>query len=74
MPLFIQGGIHGNEYEGVDASSRSSNGSRDAVRTDPEVDAILNRGVLLFNSIQNPDGRITSSRRTATGSTSTATS
>ena len=68
VPLFIQGGIHGNEYEGVDASMQlierlatTPNGA------DPEVDAILDNSVVLFNPIQNPDGRVLGQRANGNG-------
>jgi hypothetical protein len=58
IPIFIQGAIHGNEYEGVDADmllierlATTPHGS------DPEVDAILDHVIVLINVDQNPDGR-----------------
>ena len=76
VPLFVQGGIHGNEYEGVDAAMQVI--ERLALTpygTDPEVDQILDQAIIVFNPIQNPDGRIVGrSPKTGTGSTSTATS
>ncbi len=68
VPLFIQAGIHGNEYEGVDAVFRTL----DRLATtpyvaDPEVDAVLNHTVLLFNVVQNPDGRIAGVRANGNG-------
>ncbi len=59
VPLFIQGGIHGNEYEGVDAAMQVI--ERLALTpygTDPEVDRILDQAIVVFNPIQNPDGRV----------------
>ena len=68
VPLFIQGGIHGNEYEGVDANMRTietlattPNGE------DPVVDEILDNSVVLFNVIQNPDGRVAGMRANGNG-------
>ena len=55
----IQGGIHGNEYEGVDANMQLIERlATTPYGTDPEVDQILDHSVVLFNVIQNPDGRI----------------
>ena len=68
VPLFIQGGIHGDEYEGVDANMRTietlattPNGE------DPVVDEILDNSVVLFNVIQNPDGRVAGTRANGNG-------
>ena len=60
VPLFIQGGIHGNEYEGVDAAMQRDRaaGATTPYGTDPEVDQILDHAVVVFNPIQNPDGRV----------------
>ena len=68
VPLFIQGGIHGNEYEGVDAAMQVI--ERLALTpygTDPEVDQILDQAILVFNPIQNPDGRIAGTRANGNG-------
>ena len=68
VPLFIQGGIHGNEYEGVDAAMQVI--ERLALTpygTDPEVDQILDQAILVFNPIQNPDGRIAGTRVNGNG-------
>ena len=68
VPLFIQGGIHGNEYEGVDASMQVIERlATTPYGADPEVDAILDHTVMLFNVIQNPDGRIAGSRANGNG-------
>lgn len=68
MPVFIQGGIHGNEYEGVDAAvdliERLALTPRGA---DPEVDAILDHLVVVVNPIQNPDGRVAGTRANGFG-------
>jgi hypothetical protein len=76
MPVFIQGGIHGNEYEGVDAAVDTiEKYATTAVRQDRQVDAILSHLILVFNPTQKPGRRASAARaRTATGSTSTATS
>ena len=58
VPVFIQGGIHGNEYEGVDAAIDTiEKFATTPYGTDPEIDAILSHTILVFNPIQNPDGR-----------------
>ena len=68
VPLFIQGGIHGNEYEGVDAAMQVI--ERLALTpygTDPDVDQILDQAIIVFNPIQNPDGRIAGTRANGNG-------
>jgi hypothetical protein len=68
IPLFIQGGIHGNEYEGVDANMLTIERlATTPYGTDPEVDRILDHSVVLFNVIQNPDGRIAGIRQNGDG-------
>jgi hypothetical protein len=68
VPLYIQGGIHGNEYEGVDASMQLIERlATTPYGTDPEVDQILDHAILLFNPIQNPDGRIAGTRANGNG-------
>ena len=68
MPIFIQGAIHGNEYEGVDANMRTIERlATTPYGTDPEVDAILDGAVVVFNVIQNPDGRVAGTRANGNG-------
>ncbi len=68
MPIFIQGAIHGNEYEGVDANMRTIERlATTPYGTDPEVDAILDGAVVIFNVIQNPDGRVAGTRANGNG-------
>jgi hypothetical protein len=68
VPLYIQGGIHGNEYEGVDANMRTIERlATTPYGTDPEVDAILDGAVVVFNVIQNPDGRVAGTRANGNG-------
>jgi hypothetical protein len=68
VPIFIQGGIHGNEYEGVDAAMRTIERlATTPYGTDPEVDAVLDHAVVTFNVIQNPDGRIAGTRANGNG-------
>jgi len=68
VPLYIQSGIHGNEYEGVDASMRII---EDLATTpsgaDPMIDEILDHSIVLFNVIQNPDGRVAGTRANGNG-------
>jgi hypothetical protein len=68
VPIFIQGGIHGDEYEGVDASMRAIERlATTPYGQDPEVDALLDHAVVIFNPIQNPDGRVVGTRANANG-------
>ena len=68
VPLFIQGGIHGNEYEGVDASMRVIEElATTPYGSDPVIDEILDHSIVLFNVIQNPDGRIAGARANGNG-------
>ena len=64
VPIFIQGGIHGNEYEGVDAAMQLIERlATTPAGADAEVDELLDHAVLVFNPIQNPDGRIAGESR-----------
>jgi hypothetical protein len=68
VPIFIQGGIHGNEYEGVDAAIDVIERFATTPRgRDPLVDRVLRHAVLIFNPTQNPDGRIAGTRRNGNG-------
>ena len=68
VPLEIQAGIHGNEYEGVDAAMQVIERlATTPYGSDPEVDRILDHSVVLFNVIQNPDGRIAGLRVNGNG-------
>jgi Zinc carboxypeptidase len=68
VPLFIQGGIHGDEYEGVDANMRTIETlATTPYGEDPVVDEILDNSVVLFNVIQNPDGRVAGMRANGNG-------
>jgi len=68
VPLYIQAGIHGNEYEGVDAVFETLDKlATTPYGADPEVDAVLDHTVLLFNVIQNPDGRVAGTRANGNG-------
>ena len=68
IPIFVQGGIHGNEYEGVDAAIDVIERFATArPGTDPAVDRVLRHAILIFNPIQNPDGRVAGTRRNGNG-------
>ena len=68
VPIFIQGGIHGNEYEGVDAAFEIiEKYATTRYGTDATVDEILDHAVLIFNPIQNPDGRVVGTRQNGNG-------
>jgi hypothetical protein len=68
VPIFIQGGIHGDEYEGVDAAIDVIERFATTPRgRDPFVDRVLRHAVLIFNPTQNPDGRIAGTRRNGNG-------
>lgn len=68
VPVFIQGAIHGNEFEGVEAIFETLQTlATTPYGTDPRVDAVLDHTVLLFNVIQNPDGRVAGVRANGNG-------
>jgi hypothetical protein len=68
MPIYIQSGIHGNEYEGVDAAMRIIERlATTPYGTDPAVDEVLDDAVVVFNVVQNPDGRIAGTRSNGNG-------
>ena len=65
VPVFINGSIHGGEVTGVDAIMRLI--EKLAYDNSPEVQKILQNEILLFNVVQNPDGRVMGTRANATG-------
>jgi hypothetical protein len=68
VPVFIQGGIHGNEYEGVDAAIDTiEKFATTPYGQNPKIDAILNHTILVFNPTQNPDGRVAGTRANGNG-------
>ncbi len=68
VPVYIQGGIHGNEYEGVDAAMDFVERlATTPYGTDPVVDEILDHAVVIVNPIQNPDGRVAGTRANGNG-------
>jgi hypothetical protein len=68
IPVYIQGGIHGNEYEGVDSNMQLIETlATTPYGSDPEIDGILDNLVVVFNVIQNPDGRVAGMRANGNG-------
>ena len=68
VPIYVQGGIHGNEYEGVDSViDVIEKYATTPYGDDPKVDEILSNSVLVFNVIQNPDGRVNGVRENGNG-------
>ena len=68
MPILVQGSIHGNEFEGVDSNMEViEKYATTPYGEDPEVDEILSNAILVFNVIQNPDGRVYGVRQNANG-------
>jgi murein tripeptide amidase MpaA len=65
VPVFINGSIHGGEVTGVDAIMRLI--EKLAYEDSPEVQQILENEILLFNVVQNPDGRVLGTRANANG-------
>jgi hypothetical protein len=65
VPIFVNGSIHGNEWEGVDASIALI--ERLAFANDPETRRILENTIVLFNVVQNPDGRVLGQRANGNG-------
>ncbi|WP_433531968.1 M14 family metallopeptidase [Micromonospora sp. CA-263727] len=64
-PLFINNNIHGNEWEGTDASLQVL--QELAFSTDPEIAKLLDRHVIAFVITNNPDGRVAATRANANG-------
>ncbi|MFI7022515.1 M14 family metallopeptidase [Micromonospora sp. NPDC049900] len=64
-PLFVNNNIHGNEWEGTDASLQVL--QELAFSTDPEVVGMLDRHVIAFVVTSNPDGRVAATRANANG-------
>ena len=68
VPIYVQAGIHGNEYEGVDAIMRViERVATTPYGTDPQVDAVLDHVILIVNVVQNPDGRVAGTRANGNG-------
>lgn len=65
IPFFVNCSIHGNEWEGVDACLHLI--ERLAFENDPETRKVLDNNILLFNVVQNPDGRVRGIRQNGNG-------
>ncbi|MGW1716144.1 M14 family zinc carboxypeptidase [Streptomyces sp. NPDC002156] len=64
-PVFVNNNIHGNEWEGTDASLKLI--ERLATATDTRTKDLLAHSRLYFNITANPDGRIAGTRANANG-------
>ncbi|MFF7444659.1 MULTISPECIES: M14 family zinc carboxypeptidase [unclassified Streptomyces] len=64
-PVFFNNNIHGNEWEGTDASLKLI--EQLATATDARTRELLSRSRLYFNITANPDGRIAGTRANANG-------
>ncbi|WP_343243849.1 M14 family zinc carboxypeptidase [Streptomyces sp. SID13726] len=64
-PVFVNNNIHGNEWEGTDASLKAV--ERLATATDARTEDLLAHSRLYFNITANPDGRIAGTRANANG-------
>lgn len=64
-PVFFNNNIHGNEWEGTDASLKLI--EQLATATDSKTKSLLAHSRLYFNITANPDGRIAGTRANANG-------
>ncbi|WP_328871099.1 M14 family zinc carboxypeptidase [Streptomyces sp. NBC_00287] len=64
-PVFFNNNIHGNEWEGTDASLKLI--EQLATANDTRTKGLLARNRLYFNITANPDGRIAGTRANANG-------
>ena len=65
VPIWFNGNIHGNEWEGTDATL---NYIRElATSTSPEVEELVESSRLYFTVVNNPDGRALGQRAVAAG-------
>jgi Zinc carboxypeptidase len=64
-PVWINNNIHGNEWEGTDASLRQI--EHLATSNDPATKSLLQHNRLYFNITANPDGRVAGTRQNAGG-------
>ncbi|WP_059173056.1 M14 family zinc carboxypeptidase [Bacillus sp. FJAT-27445] len=60
VPVMINGSIHGTEFIGSDAVMQLI--ERFATKNDATTKEILNNNILIFNVVQNPDGRVDATR------------
>jgi hypothetical protein len=68
VPVYVQGAIHGNEYEGVESNMQLIEElATTPYGVNPKFDDILNHVILVFNVIQNPDGRVAGTRANGNG-------
>jgi Zinc carboxypeptidase len=68
IPLWIQGGIHGNEFQGVDAAmDQIERLATTPYGEDDAIDELLDHAIIIFNPIQNPDGRVAGTRANGNG-------
>jgi hypothetical protein len=64
-PLMINNNIHGNEWEGTDASLQVL--EELASSDDPDILTLLDEHLLVFIVTMNPDGRVNATRANANG-------
>jgi hypothetical protein len=64
-PVMINGSIHGTEFVGTDAVLKLI--ERFAFQNDDDTKQILENHILIFNVVQNPDGRIHATRFNGNG-------
>jgi hypothetical protein len=68
VPVFVNGAIHGNEYEGVESNMQLIKElATTPYGVNPKFDDILNHVILVFDVIQNPDGRVAGTRANGNG-------
>jgi hypothetical protein len=68
VPVFVNGAIHGNEYEGVESNMQLIKElATTPYGVNPKFDDILDHVILVFNVIQNPDGRVAGTRANGNG-------
>jgi hypothetical protein len=65
LPFFVNGGVHGWEYPGVDACMELI--EHFAYDESPETLEILENFILLINPVHNPDGRVNGTRQNGYG-------
>ncbi|SEE40387.1 M14 family zinc carboxypeptidase [Jiangella alba] len=64
-PLFVNSNIHGNEWEGTDATLQVLDEL--AFSSDPEVTELLDQHVIAMVVTNNPDGRVAGTRANGNG-------
>jgi hypothetical protein len=65
VPIMINGSIHGTEFVGSDALLQLI--ERFATENDDVTKTILENNILIFNVVQNPDGRVDATRFNSEG-------